>query len=79
MTPHRTIAETVRQPLPRFRLAVRAAILQLDHLLERRNQRLALAELTDEQLADIGLTRRDVERECATLLEALTAASPENA
>lgn len=32
---------------------------------DRYQQRLDLAELTDEALQDIGLTRRDVERECA--------------
>lgn len=65
MTAHRTAAERARRPLfSRFRHAAHAAILWLDRVIERRNQRLALAELTDEQLDDIGLTRRDVEREC---------------
>jgi uncharacterized protein YjiS (DUF1127 family) len=65
MTARRTIAERVRKPLlPRLWLALRAAVLRLDRAIERRNQRLALAELTDEQLTDIGLTRDDVEREC---------------
>ena len=32
---------------------------------DRYQQRLDLAELSDEALKDIGLTRRDVERECA--------------
>lgn len=65
MTVHRPIAKTARQPLlSRLRLAARAAIIWLDRAIERCNQRLALAELTDEQLADVGLTRRDVEREC---------------
>lgn len=32
---------------------------------DRHLQRLDLSELTDEQLDDIGLTRRDVERESA--------------
>jgi uncharacterized protein YjiS (DUF1127 family) len=64
MTVHRTI-ETARQPvLSRCWLAARAVILRIDRAIERRNQRLALVELTDEQLDDIGLTRRDVEREC---------------
>jgi uncharacterized protein YjiS (DUF1127 family) len=39
------------------------AVLRMAGLRPTR-QRLALAELTDEQLDDIGLTRRDVEREC---------------
>jgi uncharacterized protein YjiS (DUF1127 family) len=65
MTARRTIAEALRQPLPsRFKGAVRSAFARLDRLMERRRQRLALAELTDEQLDDVGLTRRDVEREC---------------
>jgi uncharacterized protein YjiS (DUF1127 family) len=32
---------------------------------ERRRQRLALAELGDDQLKDIGLTAADVRAECA--------------
>jgi uncharacterized protein YjiS (DUF1127 family) len=32
---------------------------------ERRRQRLALAQLRDDQLKDIGLTTADVHRECA--------------
>ncbi len=65
MTAHRPIAVTVRRsPLRRLWLAVHAVILWLDRAIERRNQRLTLAELTDEQLTDIGLTRDDVEREC---------------
>ena len=65
MTARRTVAEIARKPLlPRLWLALRAAILWFDRAIERRNQRLALAELTDEQLTDIGLTRDDVEREC---------------
>jgi uncharacterized protein YjiS (DUF1127 family) len=32
---------------------------------ERRRQRLALAELRDDQLKDIGLTATDVRQECA--------------
>ena len=65
MTACRTIAEIVRKPLlPHLWLALRATILRLDRAIERRNQRLVLAELTDEQLTDIGLTRDDVEREC---------------
>ncbi|WP_394888944.1 DUF1127 domain-containing protein [Mesorhizobium sp. AaZ16] len=65
MTAHRATARSARWPLlSRLRLAARAVVLWLDRVIERRNQRLALAELTDEQLEDIGLTRRDVEREC---------------
>jgi uncharacterized protein YjiS (DUF1127 family) len=65
MTARPTDIEIARQPLFwRLWLAVRTAILWLDRVIERRNQRLTLAELTDEQLEDIGLTRDDVEREC---------------
>ncbi|CAN0654564.1 protein of unknown function [Nitratireductor aquimarinus] len=32
---------------------------------ERYRQRCMLSELTDEQLRDVGLSRRDVQRECA--------------
>jgi uncharacterized protein YjiS (DUF1127 family) len=65
MTARRNVAETARRPLlPWLRVTARALILRVDSAIERRNQRLALAELTDDQLADIGLTRRDVEREC---------------
>lgn len=32
---------------------------------ERYRQRRTLTDLTDEQLRDVGLTRRDVQRECA--------------
>lgn len=32
---------------------------------DRYQQRLDLSELSDEALEDIGLTRRDVQRECA--------------
>lgn len=67
MTAHRTVTEAAAASLPLLRrslLAARAVILWLDRVIERRNQRRTLAELTDEQLDDIGLTRRDVEREC---------------
>lgn len=65
MTARRTIAEIFRKPLLlRMWHALRATILWLDRAVDARNQRHALAELTDEQLTDIGLTREDVEREC---------------
>jgi uncharacterized protein YjiS (DUF1127 family) len=65
MTAHRATAKRARRPvLSQLQLAAHAVILWLDRVIERRNQRLALAELTDEQLDDIGLNRRDVEREC---------------
>ncbi|EKF19223.1 DUF1127 domain-containing protein [Nitratireductor pacificus] len=39
--------------------------IRLARASARYRQRRHLAELDDHQLADIGLTRRDVERECA--------------
>jgi uncharacterized protein YjiS (DUF1127 family) len=36
---------------------------QLDWMLERRRGRLALLEMTDEQLKDIGVSRCDAHRE----------------
>ncbi|MBW8909341.1 MAG: DUF1127 domain-containing protein [Mesorhizobium sp.] len=36
---------------------------QLDRMLERRRGRLALLEMTDEQLKDIGVSRCDAHRE----------------
>ncbi|KRB31558.1 MULTISPECIES: DUF1127 domain-containing protein [Mesorhizobium] len=35
----------------------------IDHLLERRRSRLALLEMTDDQLKDIGISRCDAHRE----------------
>ncbi|BCG88836.1 hypothetical protein MesoLj113c_49460 [Mesorhizobium sp. 113-3-9] len=35
----------------------------IDHLLERRRTRLALLEMTDDQLKDIGISRCDAHRE----------------
>ena len=35
----------------------------IDHLLERRRGRLALLEMTDDQLKDIGISRCDAHRE----------------
>lgn len=40
-------------------------IARVQAALADRKQRRVLSELTDEQLIDIGLTRRDVENECA--------------
>lgn len=35
----------------------------IDNLLDRRRSRLALLEMTDDQLKDIGVTRCDAHRE----------------
>jgi uncharacterized protein YjiS (DUF1127 family) len=53
---------------PVFRIRQALAIKGLEILLawqERAAQRRALAELDDRMLKDIGLTRADVDRECA--------------
>ena len=44
---------------------VRAGVSLLLLWMERSRQRAALAELNDDQLSDIGLSRQDVRRECA--------------
>jgi uncharacterized protein YjiS (DUF1127 family) len=43
--------------------ATRSALRWLMRLLDRANQRNDLSELSDFQLADIGVTRREAERE----------------
>ena len=47
----------------RFARAAKTIWRVLDNLLERRRSRLALLEMTDEQLKDIGISRRDADRE----------------
>ncbi|MER8373765.1 DUF1127 domain-containing protein [Mesorhizobium sp. M1409] len=42
---------------------VRSLAKSIDHLLERRRSRLALLEMTDDQLKDIGVSRCDAHRE----------------
>ncbi len=42
---------------------VRSLAMWIDRLLERRRSRLALLEMTDEQLKDIGVSRCDAHRE----------------
>ena len=42
---------------------VRSLAQQIDALIERRRGRLALLEMTDEQLKDIGVSRSDAYRE----------------
>lgn len=39
------------------------AVLRLEDMLEKRRSRLALYELSDEQLKDIGISRADAYRE----------------
>jgi uncharacterized protein YjiS (DUF1127 family) len=45
------------------RIGLRSGVEWLMRLLDRSNQRIDLSELSDSQLADIGLTRREAERE----------------
>jgi uncharacterized protein YjiS (DUF1127 family) len=42
---------------------LRSLAQQIDALIERRRGRLALLEMTDEQLRDIGVSRGDAHRE----------------
>ncbi|PBC04952.1 DUF1127 domain-containing protein [Mesorhizobium sp. WSM3860] len=42
---------------------LRSIARQIDRMLERRRGRLALLEMTDEQLKDIGISRCDANRE----------------
>jgi uncharacterized protein YjiS (DUF1127 family) len=44
-------------------LVLHSLARQIDHMLERRRGRLALMEMTDEQLKDIGISRCDAHRE----------------
>jgi uncharacterized protein YjiS (DUF1127 family) len=45
------------------RVGIRSVVDWLMRLLERANQRRDLSELSDNQLADIGVTRREAARE----------------
>jgi uncharacterized protein YjiS (DUF1127 family) len=47
----------------RIRVVIRSVFAWLDHLADRRRSRMALLELTDEQLKDIGVSRADAYRE----------------
>lgn len=71
--------ETIRYAGPEFRsqtdalarrgfvdrlvLVLRSIARQIDRMLERRRGRLALLEMTDEQLKDIGISRCDAHHE----------------
>lgn len=71
--------ETIRYAGPAFRpetdslahrgfvgrmvVVLRSVARQIDRMLERRRGRLALLEMTDEQLKDIGVSRCDAHRE----------------
>jgi uncharacterized protein YjiS (DUF1127 family) len=47
----------------RIRIVIRSAAALIDRLLERRRSRIALLEMTDDQLKDIGISRADAYRE----------------
>ncbi len=47
----------------RLALVLGSIARQIGRMLERRRGRLALLEMTDEQLKDIGITRCDAHRE----------------
>ena len=47
----------------RLVVVLRSLARQIDRILERRRGRLALLEMTDEQLKDIGVSRCDAHRE----------------
>lgn len=48
---------------PRLTLVVRSFAMRFLELMERQHSRAALRDLTDAQLRDIGLTRREAIRE----------------
>ena len=47
----------------RLVLVIHSVAMQIDRMLQRRRGRLALMEMTDEQLKDIGISRCDAHRE----------------
>ncbi|WP_318011484.1 DUF1127 domain-containing protein [Mesorhizobium sp. CA8] len=47
----------------RIAVVLRSIARQIDRMLERRRGRLALMEMTDDQLKDIGISRCDAHRE----------------
>jgi uncharacterized protein YjiS (DUF1127 family) len=56
-------ADTGRRPFP-FLPPLRSGLRLLARWYDRHLQRRDLEDLDDDLLRDIGLTRRDVEREC---------------
>ncbi|MBN9244135.1 MAG: DUF1127 domain-containing protein [Mesorhizobium sp.] len=47
----------------RVRIVLRSVAAWIGRLLERRRSRMALLEMTDDQLKDIGISRADAYRE----------------
>lgn len=56
-------ANAHRSFVDRVVLVLKSIARQIDRMLERRRSRLALLEMTDEQLKDIGVSRCDAHRE----------------
>ncbi|TGP52949.1 DUF1127 domain-containing protein [bacterium M00.F.Ca.ET.230.01.1.1] len=54
---------TQRGFVGRVLVVLRSLARQINRMLERRRGRLALLEMTDEQLKDIGISRCDAHRE----------------
>ncbi|WP_217577399.1 DUF1127 domain-containing protein [Mesorhizobium sp. GbtcB19] len=54
---------TQRGFVGRVLVVLRSLARQIDRMLQRRRGRLALLEMTDEQLKDIGVSRCDAHRE----------------
>lgn len=46
-----------------FRPGLRSAVARIEALFDKRRSRLALLDLTDEQLRDIGVSREEARRE----------------
>ena len=59
----RTEQSARRGFVDRLLLVLGSVAKQVDRMLERRRGRLALLEMTDEQLKDIGVSRCDAHRE----------------
>jgi uncharacterized protein YjiS (DUF1127 family) len=62
--PHPLAADGV-EPVSQPRPALVSFLLWLSSAFDRAGQRRALAELTDDQLDDIGLSRREASMEAA--------------
>ncbi|MDI6026929.1 DUF1127 domain-containing protein [Corticibacterium sp. UT-5YL-CI-8] len=58
-------SKILSRPAPSRSLGLHCALSLLRRWHRRHRQRLHLEDLSDDHLRDIGLSRRDVERECA--------------
>jgi uncharacterized protein YjiS (DUF1127 family) len=61
--------DNLARPMPRQAIALKDALnllaKRIGLWIQRSKQRLALAEMNDERLRDLGLCQSDVTRECA--------------